>query len=342
MTSTGIFAKVSEEYNLVSDTIWFDAQRKLILISDFQVQPQFNREAFASRYPYQKNWMALTVDQMSLGHFDFDRFSYTGEVHVGKIVLENPNLALYKDKTKPMPPYQKKYLPASNLKKIPWPVTVDSTVVKGGTVTINEKSKLRAEITDLTFNQIEANVTGFSNNPRVQRTDQHLIVKATGRPMNAVHSELNMDFDLQSDWDRFTASGSMNKFEASSFNKVSAPGLGIRFLTGEIKDVKFHFNGMDTLSKGTIDLYYAGIKIEILKSEQAEKSGFLSLLANTIIKTDNDPANSNYTQGIIKSPRVQEKGLFPFIWHSLRSGLISTFVPFQNSNSPNGKSKQKK
>jgi hypothetical protein len=264
MTSTGIFAKFSEEYHVVSDTIWFDAQLKLIRIAAFEVRPQFNRETFAARYPYQKNWMALTVDQMSLSHFDFNRFSYTGEVHVGKITMQNPNLALYKDKTKPMPPFDKQFLPASNLKKIPWPVTVDTTVVTGGTVTINEKSKLRSEITDLTFNEIGATVTGFSNNPRVQRTDQHLIVKASGRPMNAVSSKLSMDFDLQSKYDQFTATGSMNPFEASTFNKVFAPGLGIRFLSGEIKDVKFQFNGMDTLSTGTIDLHYSGIKIEVL------------------------------------------------------------------------------
>lgn len=342
MTSTGIFAKISEEYHVVSDTIWFDVQRKLIRISAFQVRPQFNRETFASRYPYQKNWMALTVDQVSLGHFDFDRFNYTGEVHVGEVMLENPNLALYKDKTKPLPPYEKKFLPASNLKKIPWPLTVDTTFVKGGTVTINEKSKMRAEITDLTFNQIEATVSGFSNNPRVQRTDQHLIVKATGRPMNAVNSALNMDFDLQSKTDQFTATGSMNAFEAASFNKVFAPGLGIRFLSGEIEDVKFHFKGMDTLSTGTIDMKYSGIKIEVLKSEQVEKSGFFSLLANTIIKSNNNPEKQNYSQGIIKSPRDQSKGLFPFVWHSLRSGLVSTFVPFQNSNNPKDKSKEKK
>lgn len=341
MTSTGIFAKISEEYHVVSDTIWFDVQRKLIRISAFQVRPQFNRETFAARYPYQKNWMALTVDQMSLGHFDFDRFSYTGEVHVGEVMLENPNLALYKDKTKPMPPFEKKFLPASNLKQISWPITVDTTIVKGGTVTINEKSKMRAEITDLTFNQIEATVSGFSNNPRVQRTDQHLIVKATGRPMNAVHSALNMDFDLESKTDEFTATGSMDAFEAASFNKVFVPGLGIRFLSGEMEDVKFHFNGTDTYSKGTIDLKYSDIKIEVMKSEQLEKSGFLSLLANTLIKSNNTPEKANYTQGIIESPRDQAKGLFPFIWHSLRSGLISTFVPFQDSNNPN-KSKDKK
>lgn len=341
MTSTGIFAKISEEYHVVSDKIWFDVQRKLIRISAFQVRPQFNRETFAARYPYQKNWMAVTVDQMSLGHFDFDRFSYTGEVHIGEVMLENPNLALYKDKTKPLPPFEKKFLPASNLKKIPWPITVDTTIVKGGTVTINEKSKMRAEITDLTFNQIEATVSGFSNNPRVQRTDQHLIVKATGRPMNAVHSMLNMDFDLESKTDEFTATGSMDAFEAASFNKVFGPGLGIRFLSGEMEDVKFQFNGTDTHSNGTIDLKYSDIKIEVLKSEELEKSGFLSVLANTLIKSNNTPEKPNYTQGIINSPRDQSKGLFPFIWHSLRSGLISTFVPFQDSNNPN-KSKDKK
>jgi len=54
----------------------------------------------------------------------------------------------------------------------------------------------------------------------------------------------------------------------------------------------------------------------------------MSLAANTVIKSNNRKENQkNYTLGIIKAQRIQDKNIFPFLWHSVQSGIIYTMAP---------------
>ena len=92
---------------------------------------------------------------------------------------------------------------------------------------------------------------------------------------------------------------------------------------------------MDTLSTGTLDADYAGIKLEVLNTDttanRKSKKGFMTFAANTAIKSNNRKGQGSYLQGIINTSRVQEKDVWPYLWHSIQAGLVSTLAPFKNT-----------
>ena len=57
----------------------------------------------------------------------------------------------------------------------------------------------------------------------------------------------------------------------------------------------------------------------------------MTFAANTAIKSNNSKDQGGYLQGIINTPRVQEKDVWPYLWHSIQAGLVSTLAPFTNT-----------
>jgi hypothetical protein len=153
-----------------------------------------------------------------------------------------------------------------------------------------------------------------------------------------------MNFDLSSNIDRFEVSGTVGKVAGKTFNSVLEPMMGVKVSGGTVNKIGFYFTANDTLSIGTLDADYSGIKIDVLNTNPAKtknlKKGFMSLAANTVVKSNNSKKQTNYLQGIINTPRVQAKDVWPYLWHSLQSGLVSTLAPFTNDKAT--KEQQKK
>ena len=66
----------------------------------------------------------------------------------------------------------------------------------------------------------------------------------------------------------------------------------------------------------------------------------MSFAANTAIKSNNSKLKGNYIEGIINTPRVLEKDMFPYLWHSIQSGLVSTLVPMTNTKDAKAQQKE--
>jgi hypothetical protein len=136
----------------------------------------------------------------------------------------------------------------------------------------------------------------------------------------------------------------VGKVEAVTFNPVLEPMMAVKVTGGIINSLVFDFTAMDTLSTGTLDADYVGIKLEILNKDttanRKSKKGFMTFAANTAIKSNNHKGQSSYLQGIIKTARVQEKDVWPYLWHSIQAGLVSTLAPFRNTKE--AKQQQKK
>jgi hypothetical protein len=109
--------------------------------------------------------------------------------------------------------------------------------------------------------------------------------------------------------------------------------MGVKVTGGIINSLEFSFTANDSLSTGTVDMDYEKIKLEILneKSDKKTKKGFMTFAANTAIKSNNRKGKSTYLQGVINTTRVQEKDVWPYLWHSIQAGLVSTLAPFKNT-----------
>lgn len=332
VTAGGINIDATEDFSIESDSLIFSAINESISIRNFQLKPKFNQKNFANKYAVQKQWFAIKLGGLVLKQIDFNEFLNSGKVKIGKVEILSPNIALYKDKSKPLPPFKKKLLPATAIKSIPWVIDIDTISIKDGYVTINETSPLTGADSRLTFDELNGVLYNFSNSEDVkQKTKMRLSVSTM--VMGKAKTSMNIVFDLGSKIDQFKVTGTIGKVEGAIFNSVLEPMMGVKVTSGTMNKIDFSFTSNDTLSTGTLDADYKGIKIEVLNTDSTKqrKKGFMSLAANTVVKSNNSRTQGNYIQGIINAPRVLDKDVWPYLWHSIQSGLISTLAPITNS-----------
>ncbi len=334
--AAGVRIAAMKEFEINSDSLIFKIEEQTIEVNNFQVNPKYNQKNFARAFPVQKQWFALQLDKLVLSKINFPEFVRSGKVEVGRIAIVSPNISLYKDKRKPLPPFHRKKLPASAIRAIPWNISVDSVSITNGNISINETSALTGRDSHLTLTALNALALNFTNDSLHTSTNHFLTLTASARVMNEAPTHLTMRFDLTSEADKFTATGHAGKVKATVFNPVLEPLMGVKVTDGTIYNLDFNFSAMDTLSTGTLDIEYEALKLQVMRTDTTakkknNKKGFVSLAANTVVKTNNLKTQGNYLQGVINTKRALGKDVWPFLWHSIQSGLVSTLVPITNN-----------
>ena len=344
VSADGLLVKANEDFDINSGYMSFIVSDKTIIVHDLQINPRLSRRQFAKKYKVQKQWFALVVDSLRMNNLDIPAFMTTGIVHVQNLAIYQPNVALYKDKSKPMPPFKKKLLPASALRQIPWSLMVDTVAIHNGTVIINETSALTGQRSHLSFYQLNGKLYNFTNDSSRINQNPYMTLTASTRVMNQAPTTMKITVDLSSTLDYFEVEGRVDRVKADAFNKVLHPMMGIKVLNGLIHQVNFSFSANDTLSTGGLDIDYENLKIEVSEaradSEKAQRKGFMTFAANTLVKTHNRPGNKNYLHGIIYTQRNQQKDIWPYLWHAIQSGLVSSMVPITNDKEKRQKQRE--
>lgn len=344
VSADGLIVKANEDFDINSGYMSFIVSDKTIIVHDLQINPRLSRKQFAKKYRVQKQWFALVVDSLRMNNLDIPTFMTTGIVHVQNLAIYKPNVALYKDKSKPMPPFKKKLLPASALRQIPWSLMVDTVAIHNGTVIINETSALTGQRSHLSFYQLNGNLYNFTNDSSRISQNPYMTLTASTRVMNQAPTTMKITVDLSSTLDYFEVEGRVGRVKADAFNKVLHPMMGVKVLNGLIHQVIFSFSANDTLSTGGLDIDYENLKIEVSEaradSEKTQRKGFMTFAANTLVKTHNRPGNKNYLHGIIYTERNQQKDIWPYLWHAIQSGLVSSMVPITNDKEKRQKQRE--
>ena len=334
LAAGSISADISKNYSIESDSLSFDALDESFIIRDFQIKPKYDMQSWAKLYDYQKQWFALKFGSVSLRNIDIEHFINTGEIKVGRIRVREPKVALYKDKTKPEPPFKKKPLPVTAINSIPLKINIDSVHVMDGYMTIQETSKLTGLDSHISFYDLNGTVTNFTNFPQEQRNSDVMELHASTLMYKKAPIKLYMLFDLNSTEDYFEAIGSVDSVDMVTFNPVLEPMMAAKVTDGKLHKMIFGFTATDSLSKGVLDMEYSDVKIDIINvdtTNDKQRKGFLSFAANTIINTQNRKSTPSYVQGIIHTERVLNKDVWPYLWHSVQSGLVSTLAPIATS-----------
>lgn len=320
---------IHHDFSLSTERLTFNAEKNTTTLENFKLKPTYTQENFSKKYPVQKQWVAVTLDTFKISNINFEKLIQHGEFEISKVDIIKANVGLYKDKSKPEPPFNKQLLPVSALKLLPIKLSLDTIMVSNSRIVINEKSDLSGQVSNLSFDNLNATITGFSNDSAHVSKHKFLTVNAQTKIMNSADVSFKAEFDLRSIVDKHYVRATIGPTDISVFNPTLEPMMLVVARSGKINSINYSYTGNDTEAIGTIDFEYENIKIDVLNAEmQTKKQGFMSLAANTVLKSNNKKTNENtYTQGVIKATRVQNKNVFPYLWHAVQSGIIYTIAP---------------
>lgn len=328
-SATSAEVNIHEDFSLSTDKINFNAEENITSIDNFKLTPNYSQENYSKKYLVQKQWVAITLDTFKVSNIDFEKLVQHGNYQISKVSIIRANVGLYKDKSSPEPAFKKQALPATAIKSIPLDLSIDTIEVLNSRIVINEKSKMSGQVSYLNFEDLNAKIHGFSNDSLKIASNNFLSINANTKIMNSAKVNFEARFDLLSKNDSHTVKASVGPSDINIYNKVLEPMMLVVAKSGKINALNYAYTADDNAASGNIDFEYENVKIEILdKEEQMKKQGFMSLAANTVIKSNNNKEHANsYTQGVIKTDRIQNKNIFPYLWHTVQSGIIYTMAP---------------
>lgn len=327
-SADGIDLNLHKDFALSTGQLQFNAEKKSTSITEFKLKPNYSKQAFSNKYPIQKQWIAITLDTLKVVNINFEKLVSHGISDIDKITITKANIGLYKDKSKPAPPFKKKFLPATSLHKLPLNLTIDTIEIKNSRIVINEKGKLSDKLGELSIDRLNTTVMGFSSDSATLASNPFLTAQINAYLMNEAPVNLYAKFDLQSKTDEHFIKAHVGVMNPAIFNKVLSPLMLAEVKEGKVLGLDYQYRADDTSALGTIDFEYEGIKIEILdKDDETKKQGLFSVAANTVLRTSNRKGTKSYVQGVIKADRVQDKNLYPYLWHTVQSGIIYTMAP---------------
>ena len=153
-----------------------------------------------------------------------------------------------------------------------------------------------------------------------------LKLNATAALLNAGNISTQWQFPLNAGNGAFSISGHLGGMRAVTLNSIIEPLAMASVQDGQVDEVTFNINGTDTKAAGNVLFLYHNLKMEILKKGDdaaLKKKGFISFLANTLIKNENtSTANSkqvNYERDITRS-------FFNLVWKTIFTGAKNTAI----------------
>jgi hypothetical protein len=321
-----------KDARLTAKGIDFSFRKNLLVLNQVIFKNTEDKKEFTRELKYEKEWYNLKIETLELTSHDIAHWGYIDYLKVDTVRMINPVIVVYKDKRLQDPPFIVKPLPAKAIRDIELPLLIEHIEIKNGIATyeeISEKGKLPGRIY---FTKINLKAHNFTNVKEVLQHHPSLVVTGSTEFLNKSTIVLRLDFSILDPREKFHAKGTITNVKATDLNNIVGNMAYAEFKDGDIHKVSFQMTGDEEHSYGTIDAHYNNLKIILLDTASVNqrrehiKKKFLGLIANTVVRSNNEPGTKHYVQGQIDLVRPKNKFVLNYLWNSIKVGLISVAV----------------
>lgn len=323
-----------EKYVLACDSIYYKpnifyhismdqliTENSFLKFKKFAYLPEFNRREFVSKLEKEKDIYTLKVDSAQINKMDWgfknDRFFFKAN----SLVMNHFDANIYRNKM-PKDDLSKKYLYNSLLRKIKFPLQIDTLQVLKSKLVYEEEIDFSKGPGILNFDRFNLQATNLRSGFGLKKTDD---VKIKIRCLFMKNSQLdvNWNFNILNLNDSFHIEGNIENFNVAAMERFSKPYMNTTF-TGTFKKYHFNFYGNDNVSKGNASLEYDDLKVKLFKKKNPEKEAKLkSAIANLLVKNDSKDKPKNAD---VELERIKEKSFYNFLWRSIAESLKKILI----------------
>lgn len=323
------FSFLSKEkiYNFIATDIQLNNKNGTVKIKQILLKPMYTEAQFLKKIKVQKDRYDLSFNDLLLTGVNFKKMVTDGILEVNNAVLQ-PIIKVFNDRTLPEPanlPISK--YPQQSLREFKFPFYVRSITVKNGAVFYTERGEDSKMKGMPNFTNINATISNVTNIPDKIKVNSTLGLKAEALFLNAGKISTEWQLPLNPLDTVFSVKGKLGAIDATLLNSVSEP-LGLVLVkSGKINSLNFDLKCNNHKGLGTVTLLYNNLKIQVLKMKGTalKKRGFLTFVANTVIKNDNPRNNSQYDSNI-NIDRDMHSSFFSLLWQCILDGAIKTVL----------------
>lgn len=332
--NTGHFSLNSSEfYSIKTNEVHFNKQDSSIVINGFALVPKYNKHDFNKKIKYNNDWFSIKTQKIKLNKLYLSLLEQQNRLDVNSIQIIEPEILIYRDKRLPDAPFKYKPLLAGMVKKIPIDLLVDTLQIIEARLTYEEQVEISDEPGKVFFDPLYISVYNLTNNPEQIQIKPDMNLTFRGEIMGQALLNANFNIALNRSDEFFTVNGTLDPIAALEFNPFVKNALGVQINKGQVSKAEFNFKANDNESNGTLILDYEELKVEVFKTkDQTKKSGFMSFVANEVIRSHNLDSYKKYIVGNIGFERRKDKAIVNFVWNSCKTGIISIVAPIADKN----------
>lgn len=308
-------------FHLTMQSFQLSYKDKAIHLSQVSIKPNMSEADMQRRSYYQHTQASGTVGSVDFTNVNFDSLIYHKGLFVHEIVLDKPEVSIFKDNTKPV---DKNRLPSyfgQQISALPLPLWIRQVKATDVQLT-NVERKRDSSYAKVTISQGKAVVKNITNRP----THYPLTLSASAYIENKVHFNLTLGFSYSKP--EFSLSGNLEKFNLPDLNSLIQGYTPAKINSGTADEIVFSGTVYRTHSTGSMKFLYHDLVVDLeLRNKAKWKSSVIAFAANTAVDSSN-PGSNQLPPRIVnyRVDRDMHKGFINLIIKSVLTGVKETLI----------------
>lgn len=304
-----------------------DLVKSELRLDDVRLVSPFSKMEFAYKQPEHQDWFDVKVGRVMLTDIDWQRYWDDKRVHIGGLWINDVLLQNLKNRKIPVRPHLVPMI-YEGLQKAPFRFSVDTAAVSDVSVVYEELALKGGKPGKLFFTDMNGHFAGLTN--IVSSTDQYITLRANGKLMGSGPFKAVWKLPVDPRHDRFLLEGWLDSLDLLALNEIVTPLAPTEIRSGRTHDVSFFMDASSVSGRIQLNFPYKDLKVAVLKEKNGEmiRKGFLSHLANMILRKDNpshpEKAGSKLRQVDITVVRDPYHSTFNYLWQMLRPALVES------------------
>jgi len=284
-------------------------------------KPNIGHASMQKMYKYQATQISGTLNSIKLLNVNFDTLVYYHKIYVDKIEMDKIEIAVFKDKTKPVDKNRVPEYLAQQLVAIPVSMMINKLKATNVNVVSKEiKSDGKPATIRISDGKLEAK--NLSSLPSANL----LTLNATAFIENKAHISLDLFFSYLKP--EFSMKGTVGKFNLPDLNPLFQSYAPLNIKKGITDAIAFSATATATHSKGTMKFLYHDLDVDLQLKDRAKwVNSIITFAANTYIDASN-PSKAGMPPRTVEfmAERDMNRGFINIIIRSFLSGLKETMI----------------
>lgn len=314
-------------YTFNVESMQMSYKDSILQIDTVKMIPNFSKRDFGNVVGKQIDRIKISALQLRFIKIDLRNFFEFFSIISRKLEITGISMNAFRDKND-----QHKYARPQSLqhliKQVPSYLKIDTIQLAKSNIVYEEVAVGKKSAGRLSFNDINGNFTGLTNDSLLVSVGRDLIFKAKFKLMDESPMFATYTFPLNTDLTSFKCSGFLTGMSIPILNPIIAPLTGVSIKKGIIDTLDFNFTAGEDYSNGTMKFLYHDLKLESLKSGENDlsfKDRLNLFIANAFIIKESNPQGKKPARiANMHAVRDKQKFMFNYSWKTINSGLQAT------------------
>jgi hypothetical protein len=328
------FRSPDSTYKLKAKLIDFSSKDRLLIVDSFKLQPTLkDKESFYAATPFQKTMTVIEYKKLFFTNFQLQQFIHSNAIIADSLIIDDPVVTLYKDKTQPP-------MLESKMDKYPHQVLLNSSAdiqIKGVALrdldlSYTEKGEKSGQEGLLTLKNVNMVVSNVTNNPRLIKQNNRSVATLAGNILGNSPVNLKFVFYLDSANGRFDVEGNIANVNASQLNRLSEPLANIKLQSFDMERLDFFVSGDDFTATANVKMKYKNLYLLVQKRDEetgaVSTKKFLSKIINKYTFQNSNPGTDGYERtatNVVRS-RLMTQAFLGLIWKTIFTGMRDVMI----------------